>query len=157
MFQPAQEQSLFSTLHISVYYDKNTYKLIKNTQSFNSESLWSQIGGVVGAFLGYSLLQIPHTLSNIFTGARNLVKEKQRHKRQLVNTDTNVNQPCLQNTTISSKSLQETTNHETMLFRKRPVVTEMCLDASGPTKLLKDGKMKNELCLPNKVNIKYDN
>ena len=43
--------------HVSEYYVE-----IKNSKALSFEVLWSQIGGVIGIFLGYSMLQIPEFL-----------------------------------------------------------------------------------------------
>ena len=41
-----------------ITYPADVYKSITNEQAFNVQDLWSQIGGFVGMFLGYSLLQV---------------------------------------------------------------------------------------------------
>ena len=45
----------------------DSYQEIENVQDFNFESFFSSLGGFVGIFLGYSLLQVPDLLSNIST------------------------------------------------------------------------------------------
>ena len=45
-------------LWLSFYYDADEYKEILNNQAFTTNDLWSQIGGIVGIFLGYSCLQV---------------------------------------------------------------------------------------------------
>ena len=42
------------------------YKEMVNKKEFNVYELWSQIGGIVGIIIGYSLMQIPETLELIF-------------------------------------------------------------------------------------------
>ena len=42
----------------TVTYVTEVYKSITNEQAFSSHDLWSQIGGCIGIFLGYSLLQV---------------------------------------------------------------------------------------------------
>ena len=47
-----------------VYMD-DFYEEIINVRDFGFESLWSGVGGFVGIFLGYSLLQIPDLLQSL--------------------------------------------------------------------------------------------
>ena len=54
-------------LTIRVIYKDDSYQEIENVQDFNFESFFSSLGGFVGIFLGYSLLQVPDLLSNIST------------------------------------------------------------------------------------------
>ena len=44
---------------IGIRYGLTTYKVATNNQAFTFLSLFSQIGGFVGIFLGFSLLQLP--------------------------------------------------------------------------------------------------
>ena len=46
-------------LAIRVFYPKTAFKEIVNRRAFNFETFWSSVGGFVGIFLGYSLLQLP--------------------------------------------------------------------------------------------------
>ena len=46
-------------LIFAVNFNTLNYQNVENMQAFDEESLWSQIGGFVGIFLGYSLLQVP--------------------------------------------------------------------------------------------------
>lgn len=50
---------------IKVSYMESTYQETENVQDFTFESFFSSLGGFVGIFLGYSMLQIPEILSNI--------------------------------------------------------------------------------------------
>ena len=50
-------------LHLSILYS-DKYQEIQNVRDFNLETLWSSIGGFIGIFLGYSLLQLPELLSD---------------------------------------------------------------------------------------------
>ena len=45
-------------------FPDETYQEILNVKSFNVEALWSSIGGFVGIFLGYSLMQVPELIFN---------------------------------------------------------------------------------------------
>ena len=48
----------YDALILQLDYMTNTFKIIVNTQAFSVKDLWSQIGGFIGIFLGYSLLQV---------------------------------------------------------------------------------------------------
>ena len=50
---------------IKVSYMGNTYQKTENIQDFSFESFFSSLGGFIGIFLGYSMLQIPELLGNI--------------------------------------------------------------------------------------------
>ena len=52
-------------LWLAFYYDADEYKEIVNNQAFTPRDLWSQIGGFVGIFLGFSCLQV--TENNLFS------------------------------------------------------------------------------------------
>ncbi len=45
-------------LHISISYSTETYQEINNVRDYDLERLWSSIGGFIGIFVGYSLLQV---------------------------------------------------------------------------------------------------
>ena len=47
------------SVKIRIEYAMKGYKKATNNRAFGILSLWSQIGGFVGMFLGYSLLQLP--------------------------------------------------------------------------------------------------
>ena len=57
---------------LTIKYLVDEYQLIRNNRAFGFESLWSQIGGVVGIFLGYSLLQVPMVIRKITNWAKSL-------------------------------------------------------------------------------------
>ena len=46
---------------ITVNYLTESYQEIANQKDFSGEALWSGIGGLVGIFLGYSIMQVPDT------------------------------------------------------------------------------------------------
>ena len=50
------------TLRFRLNFLTDSYKETVNTLAFSMATLWSQIGGFVGIFLGYSLLQIPELI-----------------------------------------------------------------------------------------------
>ena len=57
---------------IRVSYLENNYQETENVQDFTFESCFSSLGGFIGIFLGYSMLQIPETLSVIPSCAKRL-------------------------------------------------------------------------------------
>ena len=50
---------------IKVSYMEQSYQETENIQDFSFESFFSSLGGFIGIFLGYSMLQIPELLNNI--------------------------------------------------------------------------------------------
>ena len=57
---------------IRVSYLENTYQETENIQDFTFETFFSSLGGFIGIFLGYSMLQIPELLSDIPLCVKNL-------------------------------------------------------------------------------------
>ena len=55
---------MLADLDSRINADKS-YQEIVNIQEFSFESFWSAVGGFLGMFLGYSLLQLPELLGNI--------------------------------------------------------------------------------------------
>ena len=49
-------------LNINFQYRTDQYLEITNKRDFGVTNLWSSIGGFVGIFLGYSLLQLPEII-----------------------------------------------------------------------------------------------
>ena len=60
-----------STLKIKILHESEYYLEIRNSKEINSHDLWSQIGGLIGIFLGYSLLQIPSAIFRFLTVIKN--------------------------------------------------------------------------------------
>ena len=50
---------------IQVVYPRQTFQEIVNKRAFGFESFWSSVGGFVGIFLGYSLMQLPEIIYKI--------------------------------------------------------------------------------------------
>ena len=57
---PTREEAI-----INLVYTERFYQEIENVQDFTFESFWSGVGGFVGIFLGYSLLQFPAFLDSV--------------------------------------------------------------------------------------------
>ena len=51
---------------LELAYMDESYQEFINAREFDIESFWAGVGGFVGMFLGYSLLQIPETLSQLW-------------------------------------------------------------------------------------------
>ena len=66
------EHPNISYVHFRINYDSEYYLEVKNIRAVQIDDLWSQIGGVIGIFLGYSILQIPYSFFNLVTFVRNL-------------------------------------------------------------------------------------
>jgi len=54
-----QERKYFK---MKINYLTESYQEIANQKDFSGEALWSSVGGLVGIFLGYSMMQIPDSL-----------------------------------------------------------------------------------------------
>ena len=50
---------------IKFMYTERYYQEIENVREFGFESFWSAVGGFVGIFLGYSMMQFPALLDNL--------------------------------------------------------------------------------------------
>ena len=66
-WRPTVETDFVNTSDLSLIelvYQERHYQEILYAKDFGFESFWSGLGGFVGIFLGYSLLQIPDLLGN---------------------------------------------------------------------------------------------
>ena len=61
----------YDILRVRIKYDDDMYQEITNKQEFELKNLWSNIGGLVGIFLGFSLSHIPQLLFNFRTWLQN--------------------------------------------------------------------------------------
>ena len=68
-----------TNLILKFEYSSN-YRETINRRNFNVYDLWSQIGGIVGIIIGYSMSQIPETLQNLRAKAKYLLKPMQRNQ-----------------------------------------------------------------------------
>lgn len=59
-------------LGIHLTYTGNTYQEILKEREFSFETFWSSVGGFVGIFMGYSLLQIPEFIGLVLIWIKNL-------------------------------------------------------------------------------------
>ena len=51
---------------IRVSYLENSYQETKNVQDFTFESCFSSLGGFIGIFLGWSMMNVPGFLEYVF-------------------------------------------------------------------------------------------
>ena len=65
---------------LTFLYEDSIYEEIENTKSFDLESFVSGVGGFIGIFLGYSILQIPELLGLLSTMIRNLKQDNRKGK-----------------------------------------------------------------------------
>ena len=63
---------------IRILYNMNKYQEIKNEKDFGLDSLWSNIGGFVGIFIGYSLLNL---LDDVYDLTAYLFRVNSSHER----------------------------------------------------------------------------
>ena len=67
-----EEENEWKEPCFKILYTTKNYQDIRNTQSFGFESLLSGVGGFVGIFLGYSILQIPELLGSLMYQIRGI-------------------------------------------------------------------------------------
>ena len=58
--QVPNRRELIKHLILKIQFSPETYKQTKNYEAFTFTCLYSQVGGLVGMFLGYSVMQLPH-------------------------------------------------------------------------------------------------
>ena len=61
-----QDRAGFEPSKIKIIYKEKHYQEIVYEKGFGFEMLWSGIGGFVGIFLGYSMMQLPEFLGRYF-------------------------------------------------------------------------------------------
>ena len=71
----SEEQNPLDDLRIEFLYMATEYKEITNMQSFGFESFVSGLGGFVGIFLGYSILQLPDLVGSVFSACTRFTKK----------------------------------------------------------------------------------
>ena len=61
-------------LDINIRNANQAFQIIKNDKSFTLEGCWAGIGGFIGIFIGISLRQIPHLVTQFFRFIEKIVK-----------------------------------------------------------------------------------
>ena len=64
--QQADPSNIGTTITVQCMYQDKTYVEFVNVRDFGLESLWSNAGGFIGMILGYSVLQIPAAIGQIW-------------------------------------------------------------------------------------------
>ena len=64
-----------STLIFKFNYEEN-YRETINREAFSLADLWSQVGGFVGIFVGYSIMQIPATVAVFYRHIKGMLYSK---------------------------------------------------------------------------------
>ena len=70
-----EETNDWNDARIVFLYHDSVYEEITNTKSFNLESFVSGVGGFIGIFLGYSILQFPELIGLLATFMRNFRRD----------------------------------------------------------------------------------
>ena len=65
-------------------YTEEVYQEIQNSRNFGFESFLSGVGGFVGIFLGYSMLQLPQLILSLADGIRRYRKKRPQQKALMV-------------------------------------------------------------------------
>ena len=71
-----------------ILYRQTTFREIKQVQAYDFDSLVGNVGGYMGLFLGYAILNLPHLLLVLFYPLRKKIESK---TRQLANNNKSVN------------------------------------------------------------------
>ena len=75
-----EENNEWEDPRIKFAYENTGYEEMKNTKSFDFESFVSGVGGFIGIFLGYSILQIPDLLELLPSLNFNLGRKNRQKK-----------------------------------------------------------------------------
>ena len=59
-------------IEFTLQYQTESYRETINNLAFDMATLWSQIGGFIGMFLGFSLLQVPQLSGNVLRAIKTL-------------------------------------------------------------------------------------
>lgn len=71
--------SASSLLNFWLTYNTQAYKETQNKKAFDMATLWGQIGGFVGIFLGYSLLQVPDLCCDFVAWIKQHLENRNSH------------------------------------------------------------------------------
>ena len=56
----------FMCVYCYLFYSSDYFQETTNVRKFSRDSVWGNVGGYVGMFLGFSVLQIPSLLNAVF-------------------------------------------------------------------------------------------
>ena len=105
----SRPQSRFMVL---VHFPNRKYRQITHVQEYDVESMMGNIGGYIGLFLGYSLLQFPQFLQTLYS--------RNKRKRQVIH---------------STKSVQEKKEIKKLREMKKSLISNDSSSCSSCTKL----------------------
>ena len=60
-----EEHNKFDNPLVMFLYEDREYEEIQNTKAFDLETFLSGVGGFIGIFLGYSILQLPELMGSL--------------------------------------------------------------------------------------------
>ena len=60
------------SVRIRIEYMERYYQEIVNGEEFGFESFWSAVGGFLGIFMGYSMLQLPDFVAYLYSVLHNI-------------------------------------------------------------------------------------
>ena len=78
------EDNNSSTISITVNHESGYYVNVQNMKATTLGVLWSQVGGLVGIFLGYSILQFPELLTGIISSIKDYLLQLLRPKTRTI-------------------------------------------------------------------------
>ena len=67
-------------LDFTIRYTTQIYQEVQNHRDYNLDTLWSSVGGFVGIFMGYSLLQLPELLQVDWKGKWRMMFRRRKGK-----------------------------------------------------------------------------
>ena len=70
-YEETDEKMHKDKTRIAVYFRDTTYKEIRQTRAYTAITLFGNIGGFIGVFLGYAIIQIPGFLESILSYIKN--------------------------------------------------------------------------------------
>jgi len=73
-----EEDTKDEYITLSIIFEDTKYREILNIRAFDANSLFGNIGGYVGIFIGYALLHIPDAITNWINNMKN--KERNHNK-----------------------------------------------------------------------------
>ena len=76
----SEEPNEWDDRRVKFLYADTVYEEIQNSKSFDLESFVSGVGGFIGIFLGYSILQIPELLGLLTCLMANLKQDNKKGK-----------------------------------------------------------------------------
>ena len=70
-YEETDEKMHKDKTRIAVYFRDTTYKEIRQTKAYSAITLFGNVGGFIGVFLGYAIIQIPGLLETVLNYIKN--------------------------------------------------------------------------------------